>query len=60
MVELVDHYPHILKSVLDCYITQKRCDEAANIYSSATPFVTECFKTCKMCGKAVPDQYKNQ
>ena len=49
----VDNYPHALKFVSECYITQKMCDKAVNTYHSTLQFVPECYKTQEMCDKAV-------
>ena len=41
----VDNYPHALKFVPDCYMTQKMCDKVVNTYHSTTQFVPECSRT---------------
>ena len=47
----VDNYPHALKSVPDCYITQKMCDKAVNTYYTTIQFAPKCYKTQEMCDK---------
>ena len=42
-----------LKSLPDCYKTQKICDEAVDTYPSTIKFVPKCFMTQEICDKAI-------
>ena len=66
----VDNYPHPLKCVPECFMTQKMRDKAVNTYPSTIKFVSECFMTQEIYDKAfdrsffvfvsIPDKYKPQ
>ena len=49
----VDKYPHTLKFVPNCYITQKMYEKSVNTYHSTIQFVLDCYKTQEMCDKDV-------
>ena len=51
--KFVDDYPHALKFVPDCYITQNVCNNAFNTYNSKIWFVPAWYKTQEMLNKAV-------
>ena len=48
-----DEYPHALKFVPNCYITQKMYEKSVNTYHSTSQFVFVCYKTQEMCDKDV-------
>ena len=54
----VDHYPHALEFVPECYKIQKMCNKDVDIQPPTIQFVPECYKTQKICYKAV--QQKTQ
>ena len=54
----VGNYPHALKFVPDCHITQKLCDKAVNLHHSTIQFVSDCYKTQLMHDEAVDDCLK--
>ena len=49
----MENYPHALKFVPECFMTQKMCDKTVDTYLSIIKFVPEFFMTQEMCNKAV-------
>ena len=49
----LNNYPHALRFVLDCYMTEKNCDKAVNCHTSTVKYVPGCYETQEMRDKAV-------
>ena len=53
----LDNYPHALKFVPDCYMTQKMFDKATNTHPPTIKFVPKCYKTQEIVIKLLMDVF---